>query len=542
MNAVLRKLLPRHALTILFVFLLGTVLFRFMPEPERKNFQNLDATLHVLLTMETMAETPAKTHKFLPIVTLGAPSDKFVSWGAAKFDKQGNGIYTSFPPLGFVIPYATLRAFSMPPSINSLFLFNILTQFASVFLAFGLAITLCRHMRLSRQSSNVAAFVATLPYIFSTEVLYSHGYVYWGHSLFQVFILLFLTLVIRQAFSGKPLSVLQGVATGLSVVLMCATEWTGFLVCAALPFALWFARSVPPTTRRALSVIVICSAGATGLLLLAWFASSIGLDVLLDALHSRFVARNFSTSVPISDLLKGYRSSFGLFLCSIPIGLAVIIRARRDHRIEVPVFLLMVALVAISENILMKQHAIAYHFDRLKMLLLFTATVPLAWFAQSRTIKVVILVAALIASVYSITNYRTARFYEDIAVDTNAAYLRGVTTSDGTIATQLPVRGFIMLMYHRNVSENVSFHAVPSLVATTGKPVYWLDSDFLENAVLRLKGIYRYDVDGSIKHYSQVGCAEQPLWYVPMTVNGCARSGEIYVRSLELAATKSIAN
>lgn len=40
------------------------------------NYTNSDAAWHTLLTIECYNETPARVHKFLPIVSLGSEDDK----------------------------------------------------------------------------------------------------------------------------------------------------------------------------------------------------------------------------------------------------------------------------------------------------------------------------------------------------------------------------------------------------------------------------------------------------------------------------------
>ena len=67
---------------------------------------NIDASYHVLLTVDAMNQTPASVHRFLPIVTLGRPLDRDVRFGASVRGPGGIYYYTSFPPLGFVAPWA----------------------------------------------------------------------------------------------------------------------------------------------------------------------------------------------------------------------------------------------------------------------------------------------------------------------------------------------------------------------------------------------------------------------------------------------------
>ena len=70
---------------------------------------NIDASYHVLLTVRALNETPASVHHFLPIVTLGRSFDRDVPFGAAARGPSGLYYYTSFPPFGFVAPWASFE-------------------------------------------------------------------------------------------------------------------------------------------------------------------------------------------------------------------------------------------------------------------------------------------------------------------------------------------------------------------------------------------------------------------------------------------------
>ena len=88
------------------------------------DYINSDATWHVLLTVECYNQTPIDDHIFLPIVSLGKPSDKWISWGATVPDKKGNYYYTSFSPAGYVAPWAFFKLFNLETKESNLFIFS----------------------------------------------------------------------------------------------------------------------------------------------------------------------------------------------------------------------------------------------------------------------------------------------------------------------------------------------------------------------------------------------------------------------------------
>jgi len=165
--------------TILIALALGSVLIRFPKANE--NFYNADATYHVLLTMKAYDETPISVHKFLPIVSLGQPEDKFIPWGATVPDKFGNYYYTSFSPIGFLVPYLFIKFFHLPFSHNSLYIFNSILYVMCMFLIVKLFIKLFDNI-----DKQFVIFIVGIAYLFQPEIMHSQGIVYWHQSLFQL--------------------------------------------------------------------------------------------------------------------------------------------------------------------------------------------------------------------------------------------------------------------------------------------------------------------------------------------------------------------
>ena len=172
---------------ILSLFLLSYFLRTTHHDSNRYVIDNIDASYHVLLTIKALQSTPFGVHKFLPIVSLGNPEDKNIPWGATVPDSYGNYYYTSFSPLGFFIPYLYFEATGYDLTIENLAFFNMLIHLIATFLFAWVVSVFLTNFGLSSVSRAVAVVSLTLFYIFSNEALYSHGVIYWHHSLFQIF-------------------------------------------------------------------------------------------------------------------------------------------------------------------------------------------------------------------------------------------------------------------------------------------------------------------------------------------------------------------
>jgi hypothetical protein len=83
------------------------------------------------------------------------------------------------------------------------------------------------------------------------------------------------------------------------------------------------------------------------------------------------MARNISASVSIWELGEGYVISFALLLCAAIFSAAFVLtqketRARFFSSLKAQKLILIISAFALTENIIMKQHAVAYSYDRIK--------------------------------------------------------------------------------------------------------------------------------------------------------------------------------
>jgi hypothetical protein len=190
-----------------------------IPDFKHNDFHNSDATWHVLHTLRCYEETPISTHKFLPIVTLGAAEDKFITWGATIPDQYGNYYYTSFSPAGFVAPYLFMKLLRIPISLMGLYAFNLVL----LILCFIFTATLfCKLFKII--GKNYIWLMSAVIYLFQPEIMQGQGITYWPHSLYQLIFLLQLNLLFSVYTRKNYLFML------LLCFLGAYTEWTGYCV------------------------------------------------------------------------------------------------------------------------------------------------------------------------------------------------------------------------------------------------------------------------------------------------------------------------
>lgn len=331
------------------------------------NYYNSDATWHVLMTMECYDETPASVHHFLPIVTMGEPGDKGIPWGATVPDRQGNYYYTSFSPAEFALPYFFVKLFHLPIAENSLHLFNGLLFLASASL---FALLVWEVFRQERYRLFLAG-TAAAAYLCAPELLHGMGVVYWAQSVMQLTLLIQLYAYYRWVEYGSRRAYVLFLAMCLANPYI---EWTGYVANGGYMLC-ELARGRRDLLRAAGRFLLPGAVTILSFLLFSLhFMSVLSPEAYADALVGRFVVRSALTADPLGKVFLGYLSSF-LFLwpllAVLLVGVTVCWRGFgwvRESLLLRKGWLLFVAAVPLLENIIMKQHAITYTYDRMKLI------------------------------------------------------------------------------------------------------------------------------------------------------------------------------
>lgn len=445
--------------------------------------RDLFATYHVLLTITALGETPASDHLFLPTVSLGRDIDKQIPWGLAVPSKGGDFIYTSFPPLGFLAPYAVLRAFDAEPSVRSLARFNAAVGAVSAILLFLLLFVLLETAGFGAWTAAGGALAGGSVAVFSREALLSHGLVYWAHSLYQPVLVLSIYCTFRCLRPpADPASRRYSAALVTLAALGPLVEWTAHVTNAGIAFVLW--RGHPGgAAGRALAARVAAASAFAAALTVAHLSAGVGPQAAANALLERFVAR-VGHSGAMTELLQGYALSFGAFLPTIAAMLAISwLRRGVRHGAStamrypgaLPVLILGVAVVPLLENALLLQHAGRFSFDRLKFVV--PAAMLIAFcFAEAgarwRAITAALVLASCVQGYWSYREDLDA-FSGWSAVDhDNRVLAREVATAADPACSEygsnIRVRGYANVAFHHGIHEQVSLRDVPNMLARKG--------------------------------------------------------------------------
>lgn len=465
------------AILLVICFLICFFLSAILRTPyQSEGFSMSDATYHVLLTMQAYDETPSSVHHWLPLQTYDGEFNKFINNGPSLLqDKFGNNYYVSFSPIGFYLPYFFCKLFHLPLNINSLYLFNCLLMFLSALLLGILIYLIFKDV--------VCGIFAASIYIFLPEVLYSQGIVYWHHSLSQVFLfsqaILFVLLFIERNNQRKIIKqLLLFVAFYAMSFLYPYSEWTGFIsnigfALGILIFDLCIENDKDKKNKR-LSISLRAIGNIIGLaattlfsaVYYVWrFKAVATVKDILDTMNSRMNARSQSGIV---KLIFGYIDSFMPLLIVIVVCLIIsIIFKESRKKIKNSLFskkswiLFLVFSFPLMENLLLKEHALTYTFDRLKCVLVLVfilfgllSAIKEKKYVIYQSVKIFVLITI---SLYGIVTYGNGKIIDlveyndsillrDYLLDNYVGHGKNIIVKEGFRAW-----GYLQTMYHRNI-------------------------------------------------------------------------------------------
>ncbi len=469
--------------------------------PEEVNYRNSDATWHTLLTIEAYNETPARDHLFLPIVSLGEDEDKYIPWGATIPDEDGNYYYTSFSPAGYVVPWLFMKLFQLSVCEESLYLFNsVLFALSAVlwgifiFWSFG-----------SRKETIWLSVIGIFTYVLTPELLHGMGIVYWHQSLMQVTLLIQMMAFWRaKEWNSKPAKVIFYVFALLNPYI----EWTGYV--ANVGFALAEMRigrkgNLKKAFGRAavLGLITISSFGVFA----GHYLLKVSADSFLLALKNRFMARNITASLKLTSVFESYLPSF-LFLWLLIVALVVWNIAKKKCLELRHGMLMLVMAFPVIENFIMKEHAVAYTYDKMKACFLLSFLVcELAYqliHSSEHKKATAVIVSGLVAfaGTLNLNAYLCDRSYiwptsyqeknKQISAYINSNY-PGCALGARAGAS---IRGYMNLLFGRGIYEGVNADALKRIADEKGERyAVILDIEGLEaSGVHALESATIYDV------------------------------------------------
>lgn len=444
------------------------------------DYRNSDATWHTLLTIECYNETPASEHLFLPIVSLGGENDKYIPWGATIPDEKGNYYYTSFSAAGFFVAWLFIKIFRLPVAEESLYIFN------NILLAVS-AVLLMWLLSMVYEKSNhreLLCFLGGMSYIWSPELLHGLGIVYWSQSIMQITILLQIIFYYRYTVKGEKSSRLLFYIMALVNPYI---EWTGYVVNVGFAITELFLnwKSDRKNAMGKAVILGFITTASFGLFCIHYLLR-VDAGMFFNALKNRFMARNVTATTLLTDVMGGYLKSF-LYLWILLLIVLVwcfIVKGCLDLKNGVLFF---VMSFPILENVIMKQHALYYTYDRMKavfVLVLLLCEVVRNILEVKSGKKTVIALAGvtILISSWNLHSYiKNESYIWNVDYRKNNEQMAEYITTlypDAVYASDTDIRGYINLLFGRGIYEFTSVDTAKEIARGKGEEnVVYIEKD-----------------------------------------------------------------
>ena len=450
-----------------------SICISFINYPEKNiNYFNSDATWHTLLTMNAYSQTPESIHKFVPIVTLGKPGDKHIPWGAAISDKNGNYYYTSFSPASYFLPYAFCNILHIPLTERNLYIFNsFLLILSSVLLAIFI-----KEIFKNSKHKYLLAYIAIILYVTIPEIMHSMGIVYWAQSLMQVMLLAQIL-----CYCKKDNSKLANTLFYLLSFINPYIEWTGFVANIGFIIAEYFNKLTKKEkiffTLKILSITMF-----SGLILCAHFLLNVSFEQFVNTSFQRCSERHGEIN-DICKLIFGYFQSFKILWLLIFVYIVGIMYKNKNSIFFHNYPLTIILLFPILENFLLLNHAIYYSFDRMKLAFIMIVIIcdmfnELLIRYNVKKIILACLSLVIICSFSNVLLYKKDTNYRweiDYLANNNilADYIiKKYGNTDYAIATNYDVRGYLTLLFNKNIYEYINLDKIPNISGNANFYIY----------------------------------------------------------------------
>lgn len=472
---------PITALAVVLAVYACTVLFRLDAFHLEQGTSNLEATYHAIWTIQALQSSPSSAHWYLPSVTLMPLPGNPIHWGSTILTTGGSYVYTSFPPLGFLVPMWLLSAFNLEVSFLSLTLLN--TVFGLI-AALGLGL-LVREVvtHQAPEPGKVNGWVwftwAAALYLLLNESLKSHGLVYWSHSISQA-VLCFASWMLARMLFRVSRHLEQIALVGLCFIFPLL-EWTGYIFNAGVIGVLVYQKARQQTDSEAIQPMTVIKAALSGLPLIvglltllaglgtvAHYMAATGVQEVLNALWTRALDRSAIRYAALIKLPLGYLISFGLLF---PLGIlaAILLLCGKARRPDQATRLLLIAVtIPLVENVIMAQHAFQFSFDRLKLVLpLFLASALLLVQMQKNVQQKALLSAVALIVLSNIALYffdasKGAEWPRILMANRRIAdaVLSRPESTCALMGTNGTVRGAMNLLFKRDILELMPLNLV----------------------------------------------------------------------------------
>lgn len=124
-----------HYYIIFLILFLISIVFRWPNLNQPLSMKHEWLTAHSLIVLENWDNRPWDEHQYLLLMTYPNINDQWVrSQGVQLVNQQGDGFYISFPSFSLIFVYGIMKLFSIPCTVMSIQLLNMLMSFIAILL------------------------------------------------------------------------------------------------------------------------------------------------------------------------------------------------------------------------------------------------------------------------------------------------------------------------------------------------------------------------------------------------------------------------
>ena len=285
----IQSLISRPTTVILFLMLVSVLLRLHAfggPIPGSHGW----LTAHTIITNHIWQQDGLNTYKYNPVYSFSNQTDKNLrSLASGLADAEGNYYYVSYPPFSFYLSYLFINISRLNYSFESFYILNIIIQTLISFLLYALICSLYR----TNYTNHICkpALAGSALYIFSTQNLWCHLFVYFADTLIQllwVSIIFFSFHIFRRnkTNSKKYLFLLS-----ISIFLAVYTEWLGLFAAFTL-FMISAGMSFKHSTYLKVALLIAFSTSLALILTITQFSHVDGLESFINTSVSKYSDRN----------------------------------------------------------------------------------------------------------------------------------------------------------------------------------------------------------------------------------------------------------
>ncbi|BDR56484.1 hypothetical protein [Xylocopilactobacillus apis] len=315
--------------------------------------------------------------------------------------------------------------------------------------------------------------IGIIVYTMEPVLLHNMGIVYWHHSLMQVTLLIqFYSYYRYRSVNSKNAYIVFLIMTLLNPYI----EWTGYV--ANIGFAIIEVISKWKNSKKQAffkGLYILGLSTLSALIFCGHFLLNISFNNFIKAMKERFFSRSIASHLSINSLFLGYWSSFKftfvLLVFLIIVSFVIYQQKRNSYRKYSSIFVknkyfLFLFLFPMIENVLMKEHAILYTFDRMKLvfilvLIICDISAMIIFYYKKR---LVITALVLFVGIMNTINYNYDSSYvwnTDFRKNNQkiAHYMKPYLETSIFGATQ-PVRGYTDLLFDHGIRDTESLSSL----------------------------------------------------------------------------------